>query len=239
MENWKIVSIVLIGVAAISVSIVAVYSHMGTWRSIEWITTPAYGRCLGWHGGPAYYRTPPVTTEASISINEAVEIAQRYLDSLGYHDLAIREIEEYSLNYYVQYYERSTGIGAFETLIDKYTGSIYPEPGPNMMWNVKYGMHGSITGWYAMHGMMGGWYGVTPTADMPVTSEEAKNYAQQYLNAYIPGATVDEVEPFYGYYHVMVMLDGKPYGMLSVNGYTGQSWYHNWHGIFVQELELT
>jgi len=26
--------------------------------------------------------------------------------------------------------------------------------------------------------------------------------------------------------------------MLSVNGYSGQVWYHNWHGQFVDMLEL-
>lgn len=26
--------------------------------------------------------------------------------------------------------------------------------------------------------------------------------------------------------------------MLSVNGYTGAVWYHNWHGQFIQEADL-
>jgi hypothetical protein len=113
-------------------------------------------------------------------------------------------------------------------LIDKYSGRIVPEVGPNMMWNTKYGM---------MSGMMGGFLR-TPTGTMTVTSTQAEANAQQFLNAYYPGTTVGEVTPFYGYYHVMVENAGTTYGMLSVNGYTGQVWYHTWHGVFIQELEL-
>ena len=40
---------------------------------------------------------------------------------------------------------------------------------------------------------------------------------------------------FPGYYTTDFLLDGKPAGMLSVNGYTGQVWYHTWHGQFLSE----
>jgi hypothetical protein len=30
----------------------------------------------------------------------------------------------------------------FEVLIDKYSGVVFPEMGPNMVWNVKYGHMG-------------------------------------------------------------------------------------------------
>jgi hypothetical protein len=63
--------------------------------------------------------------------------------------------------------------------------------------------------------------------------------AQQFLNTYYPGATVGEVFPFYGHYHVIAMVNGTHYGMLSVNGYTGQSWYHTWHGTFIQALDVS
>jgi hypothetical protein len=99
-----------------------------------------------------------------------------------------------------------------------------------MMWNTKYGMHSG--------GMMG-WFTANPTTPMTITAEQAETFAQQYLDAYIPGTTVGEAEAFYGYYHVMVLSAGQGYGMLSVNGYTGQVWYHNWHGTFIQELEIS
>jgi len=34
------------------------------------------------------------------------------------------------------------------------------------------------------------------------------------------------------------LKDGKIYGMLSVNGYTGDVWYHSWHGYFIQEQDF-
>jgi hypothetical protein len=190
-----------------------------------------YPQQTGWgcHGqwrNPQPYFNGTLTTP--ITINQAATISQQYLQSLNNVDLAVAEVEEYSLNFYVQYYEKSTSIGAFEMLVDKYSGRIYPEMGPNMMWNTKYGM---------MSGMMGRFWG-TPTGPMTVTSTQAEANAQQFLDAYYLGTTVGEVAPFYGYYHVMVESAGTTYGMLSVNGYTGQVWYHTWHGNFIQELEL-
>jgi hypothetical protein len=78
------------------------------------------------------------------NIDRALSIAERYLASLDNPDLAIDEIMEFELNYYVIYYEKSTGIGAFEMLINKDTGRIFPEYGPNMMWNTKYGHAGMM-----------------------------------------------------------------------------------------------
>jgi hypothetical protein len=200
------------------------------------IAAPTYpyqygsGGCCGRgmrYFAPAYPTTGATT--APITIETAATIAQQYVTQLNNPDLAVREVEEYTQNFYIQVYEKSTGTGAFELLIDKYTGSIYPEQGPNMMWNTKYGMHNSIMGWS---------FG-NPTEPMTITVQQAENFAQQYLNTYVSGTTAGEAEAFYGYYHVMVLSQGEGYGMLSVNGYTGQVWYHNWHGAFVQELELS
>ena len=47
---------------------------------------------------------------------------------------------EFNNNFYVGFKEKSTDNYAFEALIDPYTGDMYSEPGPNMMWNAKYGM---------------------------------------------------------------------------------------------------
>ena len=46
------------------------------------------------------------------------------------------------------------------------------------------------------------------------------------------------VDAFPGYYTIDVTRDGKVAGMLSVNAYSGQVWYHGWHGAFIQEKEL-
>lgn len=176
------------------------------------------------------YNAPYTYNGATLNITTASTIAQNYVTSTGNPDLKVKQIEEYQANYYVQVNEKSTGNGAFELLINKYTGSIYPEMGPNMMWNTKYGTMRS--------GILGGIYG-TPTATMPVTAAQATTDAQQYLTSNIPAATTGDVSTFYGYYTIEVLNGTTPYGMLSVNGYTGAVWFHTWHGAFVQELEVS
>ena len=190
------------------------------------------GGCIGGSGFNNYgdAQSPYTNNGAPLTIDTAVTIAQNYVTSINNPDLTVKEVEEYTENFYVQVAEKSTGVGAFELLIDKYTGSIYPEMGPNMMWNTKYGM--------MRGGILGGIFG-TPTTIMTITNDQAETIAQQFLTATIPGTAVGEAEAFYGYYHVMALYAGEGYGMLSVNGYTGQVWYHNWHGTFIQELEVS
>ena len=120
-----------------------------------------------------------------ITIDQAAEAAERYLGAYG-QDLALVEVMEFAWNFYAEVEEEDTGIHAMELLIDKYTGQVYPEMGPNMMWNTKYGMMGSY------------YTGGVPTADMQVTPEQAEPLAQQHLNAYSPGLTVAEPDTFYG-----------------------------------------
>jgi hypothetical protein len=98
------------------------------------------------------------------------------------------------------------------------------------------GAYGAYPG--GMMGGMMGWLRGTPSTVMSLTTDQAKAYAQQYLNASLLGTTVGDVTTFYGYYHIDMLLSGNTYGMLSVNGYTGQVWYHTWHGTFVQQVEL-
>ncbi len=152
-----------------------------------------------------------------ITIDEAAEAVERYLSAYG-QDLALAEVMEFTWNFYAEVEEETTGIHAMELLIDKYTGQVYPEFGPNMMWNTKYGMMGSS---YAV------------TAEMSVTPERAKALAQLFLDANLPGATVGETDTFYGYYTLHTLQDGQIEGMLSVNGYKGGGWYHDWHGPFI------
>ena len=190
-------------------------------------TTGGYG--MGCRGSNGYVGTPTTTDGTQLTINTAVSIAQQYMGSLTNKDLTVDEVEEYTQNFYVLVKESSTGRGAFELLINKYTGAISPEMGPNMMWNTKYGMMSS--------GMMGG-FATTAATPMTVTVDQAKVDAQQFLNTNYPGTTVGNVDTFYGYYHIDVLQTGNTYGMLSVNGYTGQVWYHTWHGAFIQAVEL-
>jgi hypothetical protein len=113
-----------------------------------------------------------------------------------------------------------------ELLVDKETGAVGPEMGPNMMWNARYGMHGR-------GGMMGG-----STAVNTISDAEAAAIAQRWLDANRPGVAVEEhADPFYGYYTFHTQQDGEIEGMLSVHGTTGRIWYHTWHGAFVQMIE--
>lgn len=178
---------------------------------------------IGVLGLPALNLIQPRTYD----INQALSVAEGYLSSQNNPDLAIWEIMEFEQNYYVIYYERSTGIGAFEMLIDKGTGRIFPEYGPNMMWNTKYGRHN----------MMGGWRSSYP-GEMTVSLGEAVAVAQQYLDSSYPGAVADDPHRFYGYYTIHAVRDGQIFGMLSVNSYNGEVWYHDWHGGYIQSLEI-
>lgn len=180
-------------------------------------------------------------TGTPISIDQAIQAASQYVTAYGNADpstgsgqvLTLTEVMEFTNNFYAEVEEKNTGIHAFELLINRYTGAVSPEPGPNMMWNTKYGHMGGMMG-----GLMGGRWG-QPGGTMTVTPEQAKQKAQQWLHTYLPGTTVaEDADPFYGYYTIHVLKNGQVYGMLSVNGYSGQVWYHTWHGDFVGLREL-
>lgn len=170
-----------------------------------------------------------------LSVEETEKAVQDYLSYYNDDDLIIKEIMVFDNNSYAIISEKSTGTGAFELLIDPVSKTAYPEYGPNMMWNLKYGMHSSY-GMMGGSGMMGNnQQPQNVDTEMPVSAEEAATYAQGYLDRYQPGVNVsDEITPFYGYYTIDLEKDGQIVGMLSVNGYDGQVFYHSWHGAFIE-----
>jgi len=195
------------------------------------------------------------TNLTPLTIDQTKAAAEKYLANLNNADLEIAEIMVFDNNSYVVVKETSTGTGAFELLVDSTSQVAYPEHGPNMMWNLKYsginhqymmgsngGMMGGIGGMMGgNNNMMQGWDNTTPvdvSATMTVTSEQAIQYAQKYLDANVSGATAaaDPIQ-FYGYYTIDFEKDGRVAGMLSVNGYSGQVFLHTWHGTFVEEAE--
>lgn len=185
-----------------------------------WMGPGMMGGMMGGYGGRAYSSSGTLLT-----LDQAIEAANSYLAAYGNPDLLLTEVMEFTENFYAEVEEESSGIHAFELIIDRYTGAIYPEPGPNMMWNTKYGH-------------MGGWGG-SQAGSTSVTAEKALDLAQEWLDQYLPGtSTAEKADTFYGYYTIHVLKDGQVYGMLSVNGYTGQVWYHTWHGNFVEMKEL-
>jgi hypothetical protein len=97
-----------------------------------------------------------------------------------------------------------------------------------MMWNTKYG--------YMRNGMMG--FSNYAFGAETISDDAAAQLAQQYLDTNFSNAKVEMATHFYGYYTFDFTVNGSIAGMLSVNAYTGQVWYHSWHGAFIQEIEL-
>src|SRR6266508_842574 len=183
-----------------------------------------------------------LTKADPISVEDAKQAVVSYLAEIGDDDLVLKEIMIFDNGGYAIVSEKSTSIGAFELLIDPISLTAFPEYGPNMMWNLKYGMMSGYSNNGIMGGMMVRWNAGTPSAnisaEMPVSVKDATQSAQKYLDAYLAGTKVsNEVTHFYGYYTIDVERDGKIVGMLSVNGYSGQVFLHTWHGDFIEMSE--
>ncbi|HVC35538.1 MAG TPA: hypothetical protein VNL16_18675 [Chloroflexota bacterium] len=181
--------------------------------------------------GMAGMRGGPVAPGATpIGIELAAANARASIASLGDSNLELSEVMEFSANYYAQAIERNTGIHAFELLIDKYTGTVFPEMGPNMVWNTKYGVMGGMMRWQG--------FGAGSAAEMPIGPAQVQQNARQYLRTQGLNLDVGEPDRFYGYYTLHTLRDRQIEGMISVNGETGVVWYHTWHGPFVREVEF-
>jgi hypothetical protein len=171
----------------------------------------------------------PSLLNRALTIDQIQKAVEAYIQNLGHPDLEIAEVIEFEQSFYVILREHDTGIGAMELLVDKITGEVGPEIGPNMMWNARYGTH-------RRGGMMMGRSGEVNV----LSQEQAVEIAQRWLNVNRPGVSAEQqVDPFYGYYAIHTTENGQIEGMLSVHGTTGQVWYHFWHGAFIQMLQGT
>lgn len=182
---------------------------------------------MGMPGVGAMMGGPVAADARPIGMERAASAARDYVASFDDPDLELGEVMEFAANYYAQAMERDTGIHAFELLIDRHTGAVFPEPGPNMVWNTRYGHMG---------GMMGRRAFGQGDSEMPVGPERAQELARQYLETQGLRLEVAEPDRFYGYYTLHTLQDGEIEGMLSVNGFTGEIWYHAWHGPFIQAM---
>ena len=187
------------------------------------------------------YRSNAIANIQPLTLDQAKRAVEVYLNGWNNPDLELKEIMIFDNHAYARITEKSTGIGAMELLVDPASLSVYPEYGPNMMWNLKYSHMGSFGGMMGRrNGMMGNFFNnsAVNSATMTVSPEQALINAQQYLDQQFPGyKTAEDADPFYGYYTLDILKDGNPTGMLSVNGYSGQVFLHTWHGTFVEMWE--
>jgi hypothetical protein len=75
------------------------------------------------------------TRGKTLTLAQAQQSVQRYITQYGNTNLAIDEVMEFQKNFYAIVKDKSTRHGAFEVLVNKVTGQVFPEYGPAMMWN--------------------------------------------------------------------------------------------------------
>ncbi|MET7780296.1 hypothetical protein ABZT28_31900 [Streptomyces sp. NPDC005388] len=149
------------------------------------------------------------------NLADADRAAGRFGDRWGLH---VGEVMRFSNGYYAELLDAGDS-GATEVLVDSRSGTVRLEFGPAMMWNTAYGM--------------------MPVGARPGTEtigpDRTVRIADRWLSEHRPGLHAAEPDRFPGYYTLHTLLrDDHVVGMLSVNAGTGQVWYHNWHGRFLQ-----
>lgn len=150
--------------------------------------------------------------EKPISEDEAEELLKTFAARYG-DDVRVEGFMIFSNNYYAQVVDTNTGKGLAEILADRYTGVVYPEPGPNMAWNTYFGV-GQIED------------------SIRYERQEARNLAETFLEGYLPGSEVLQAADFPGYCTFDYGREDVE-GMLSVNAETGDIWVHTWHGFYL------
>jgi hypothetical protein len=149
------------------------------------------------------------------SLDAAKQAIQAYVERTGNQDLALDEVMQFQWTYYAIVKEKDSGSGAFELLADPRTGAVFPEMGPNIMWNTKYspmatnggGMMGGLGG-FAPGGMRSGtWAPTAPAAQPTVAADQAQQINQQWLDQYQPGS--EAPDSFHGYYTLHITKMGR------------------------------
>jgi len=221
-KHRRIATIGIVGALALAIVGIAGWSYGGRGASFGWM-----GGC--WNDS-RYGSSSPGTV---IGDADVAAIAERYIAAYQLEDLAIEEVMAFDNHYYVEVEEPSSGRYAFEFLIDRNTGIATPEPGPNMMWNLKYG--------HMAQGMMGlggvfNTFGNDGTS-MTLSEDDAYEAAALYLSRLGSGLEADQhTAAYYGYYTLHTLQEGQIVGMLSVNGFSGEVWSHTWHGAYLGQV---
>ena len=199
-------------------------------------------RGQGMMGGAYGVPTPfsPARSASAKDLDTVRERANAWLRERGFDGFQAAEVMAFTRNDYVAV-EDANGHGAFELLSGPRGEWLMPEPGPNMMWNTRYGMmRGSGWGTMGGSGMMGGYgkYETSRQGGESISSSRARTIAGRWLDENLPGRRALDPLAFPGYYTVDVGSKGHPVGMLSVNATTGAVWYHGWHGSFLAERDF-
>jgi len=211
------------------------YGHMGGMMG-GYSSDGNYGNSFGHMGGMmGSYNWDSNQEFDQSEVKPLEDLKENVMTYLEYFDgdFEIEDIFVYTnSDYYFSIVEENTGRGAMELLVNPVTGYVYPEFGPNMMWNTEYGMHGSN----GYGGMMGGFF-KSNDEDDAISVESALDKANEYLGELNEDLVAEEGgHSFYGYYTFHVNEGDVLKGMMSVNAYTGDVWYHNWHGNLIEVI---
>jgi hypothetical protein len=184
-----------------------------------------------WMGSSGMMPSIVSSSAEPLSLEDAAHAVEEYLQAVGLSEFEIGEVMIFGNHAYAQVVDE-LGYGAFEVLVDPVTQFVSLEYGPAMMWNIEFGMMGGRGGMMG-GGMMGGT--LITASDETISADEAIDLAQNYLDRHLPALNADEhADAFPGYYTIHTQQDGETVGMLSVNAFSGDVWYHSWHGTFIE-----
>jgi hypothetical protein len=176
-------------------------------------------------------------TYVPLGLTKTKELVDAYLQHFNVPNLVLKEIIVFNNNSYTRIADKSSGINVMELIIDTETDIVLSEYGSSFTWNVMYPSIpdsktiGNIE--FTPSGPV-----VNPAENpMTISPEQAKIIAQQYLKQYKINVKLSKtVETFSGYYVIEYLHLGKVVGMISINGYTGQAFRHDWHQIFLERM---
>ncbi len=151
--------------------------------------------------------------------DEAIRNMQLFAHQYG-PNIEVEDFMTFSSNYYGVVKDANSSQEIAEVLVDRYSGSAYPEPGPNMIWNTQYGA------------------GRAQAEGVTYDLAGSKKLAEEFLTGYLPEAQIMESHEMPGYYTFDFGRKDIE-GMLSVNAYSGQIWVHTWHGSYLGDMNVT
>ena len=195
IKKFLITSIILIVIGVVGlISVCTIFNLSSADRTFGTSTGYTFraGNMMGIMRG-FNFRNQNINVQ-DISFDQVKLAAEKYLNDAGLQNIKIKEIMEFSNNFYIETVEENSGIGAVELLLDKINGSISPEYGPNMMWNQKYGMRS---------GMHSRFSGSQTETNMSIDEQKAIEIANSYLAKISQDEFAgNEGQKFYGYYTV-------------------------------------